>query len=107
MTASSPLWRSGMAECSVAERALRAELGELRALNAEVALRCELYAEQVTALGALERDSADLERRSADLELVSVAREAAQRAHSLFDLTSTPWAGLVPCEVGDLVEEGF
>jgi len=64
---------------------LRAELGELRALNAEVALRCELYAEQVTALRALERDSADLERRSADLELVSVAREAAQRAHSLFD----------------------
>lgn len=51
-----------MAERSAAERALRAELAELRALNAELRLQGELYADQVRALRESERRSAERDR---------------------------------------------
>ena len=57
------------------ERALRAELGELRALNAELRLSCELYIEQVAALRKLEREWVELEREWVELERVSGERD--------------------------------
>ena len=57
------------------ERALRAELGELRALNAELRLSCEFYIEQVAALAELERASGGLEREWVELGRVSGERD--------------------------------
>jgi transposase len=51
-----------MAERSAVERALRAELAELRAVKAELRLQCELYADQVASLRELERRSTERDR---------------------------------------------
>ena len=57
---------------------MRAELGELRALNAELRLSCELYIEQVAALRERERASVELERKWVELERVSGERDRLQ-----------------------------
>lgn len=65
-----------MAERSASERALRAELAESRALNAELALQCELLTDQVAALRELERRSIELVRQSGERDRL---REAENR----------------------------
>lgn len=64
-----------MAERSAVERALRAELAEVRALNAELRRSCELLTDEVAVLRALESKSAELERKSLELERLSVELE--------------------------------
>src|SRR5680860_1454232 len=66
-----------MVERSASERALRAEMGELRAQNAELGLRCELLTDQVAALREMERRSAELMRLADERDRL---REAENRA---------------------------
>lgn len=65
-----------MAERSASERALRAELAESRALNAELRLKCELLTDQVSTLRELERTSIELVRQSTERDRL---REAENR----------------------------
>ena len=61
-----------MAERSASERALRAELAELRALNAELRRQCELYADQVAVLRELEGKASERDRlREAENRLLA------------------------------------
>ena len=55
---------------------MRAEMGELRAQNAELRLQCDLYAEQVVTLRELERKSVELVRQSDERDRL---REAENR----------------------------
>jgi len=66
-----------MVERSASERALRAEMGEVRALIAELRVRCELLTDHVAVLREMERRSAELMRLADERDRL---REAENRA---------------------------
>ena len=77
VTASFPRLAVCMVERSASERALRAEMGEVRALIAELRVRCELLTDHVAVLREMERRSAELMRLADERDRL---REAENRA---------------------------